>query len=308
MVIAANLGFPRVGARRELKTALEAHWKGEISAEALAAEGARLRAIHWRLQRAAGIDSIPSNDFSFYDQMLDTTALLGALPERFGPLGERVTPEEYFAMARGTKTAPAMEMTKWFDTNYHYIVPEFTAGQSFRLASLKPVEEFLEAKALGILTRPVLIGPVTWLSLGKARGEGVEPLGFLPQILPIYAEILARLAAAGAEWVQMDEPILALDLSAAQRSMAAFRKPPKSAALAPIIARGFSRTALMRLSSKPKRNPASGAKRPSGWICSRMANSSATTWSSILASSSPASPSRAWLGCKATARAASSRR
>ena len=216
MAIAANLGFPRIGARRELKTAVETHWKGSLSVEELAAEGARLRALHWQVQKDAGLDVIPSNDFSFYDQVLDTTAMLGAVPDRFGPLGEVVTPAQYFAMARGTKEAPAMEMTKWFDTNYHYIVPEFTEGQSFRLASLKPVEEFLEAKALGIHTRPVLLGPVTWLSLGKAKDAGVDPMALLPAILPIYADILRRLAEAGADWVQIDEPILVTDLSDAQ--------------------------------------------------------------------------------------------
>lgn len=218
MAIAANLGFPRIGARRELKTAVEAYWKGSLSEHDLAAEGARLRARHWRIQRDAGIASIPSNDFSFYDQVLDTTAMLGAVPERFGPLRGTVTPDQYFAMARGTKDAPAMEMTKWFDTNYHYIVPEFTGGQAFRLGALKPVEEFLEAKALGIQTRPVLLGPVTWLSLGKAKDAGIDPLALLPAILPIYAEVLRRLRDAGADWVQIDEPILVTDLSGAQRA------------------------------------------------------------------------------------------
>lgn len=216
MAISANLGFPRIGARRELKTAVEAHWKGNLSAEDLAAEGARLRALHWQIQRDAGLEVIPSNEFSFYDQVLDTTAMLGAVPGRFGPLRGNVAPDQYFAMARGTKDAPAMEMTKWFDTNYHYIVPEFTQGQSFRLASLKPVEEFLEARSLGIHTRPVLLGPVTWLSLGKAKDAGVDPYALLNAILPIYASVLLRLREAGADWVQIDEPILVTDLSAAQ--------------------------------------------------------------------------------------------
>lgn len=216
MAIAANLGFPRIGARRELKTAVEAFWKGALPETDLATEAARLRARHWQVQQQAGITVIPSNDFSFYDQVLDTTALLGAVPDRFGPVADRVSTAQYFAMARGTDTAPAMEMTKWFDTNYHYIVPEFTNGQSFRLASLKPVEEFLEARALGIHTRPVLLGPISWLSLGKAKDAGLDPLAFLPAILPIYAEILSRLADAGADWVQIDEPVLVTDLSPAQ--------------------------------------------------------------------------------------------
>ena len=216
MAQAANLGFPRIGARRELKTALEAHWTGALSAEALAAEGAALRARHWRLQQEAGISSIPANDFSFYDQMLDMTALLGAVPERFAAV--EGDPARYFAMARGAKDAPAMEMTKWFDTNYHFIVPEFTADQSFALSSRKPVDEFLEARALGIHTRPVLIGPVTWLSLGKAKSEGLEPLSLLEAVLPVYEAVLRQLAEAGADWVQIDEPILAADLTEAQRA------------------------------------------------------------------------------------------
>ncbi len=216
MPISANLGFPRIGARRELKAAVESFWKGTLTETGLAAEGARLRARHWQLQREAGIAVIPSNDFSLYDQVLDMTAVLGAVPARFGPLAERVTTAQYFAMARGTQDAPAMEMTKWFDTNYHYIVPEFTHGQHFRLASLKPVEEFLEARAQGIHTRPVLLGPVSWLSLGKAKDPGLDPLAFLHAILPIYADILARLSAAGADWVQIDEPVLVTDLTPGQ--------------------------------------------------------------------------------------------
>ncbi|MCZ0961088.1 5-methyltetrahydropteroyltriglutamate--homocysteine S-methyltransferase [Paracoccus benzoatiresistens] len=206
---AANLGFPRIGARRELKAAVEAHWQGRLSAEELAAEGARLRRIHWQAQKDAGIEVIPSNDFSFYDQVLDTTVMLGAVPARFADAG-------YFAMARGTEDAPAMEMTKWFDTNYHYIVPEFTQGQDFRLSSDKPVREYLEAKALGIETRPVLVGPVTWLSLGKSR-DGVDPFACLPQVAAVYGQVLRQLAEAGAQWVQIDEPILVTDLSDAQR-------------------------------------------------------------------------------------------
>ena len=216
MALAANLGFPRIGARRELKTALEAHWRGEISEAELLSVAAERRRVNWQVQRDAGIAVIPSNDFSLYDHVLDATCLLGAVPERFGAVTERVSLAQYFAMARGSEKAPAMEMTKWFDTNYHYIVPEFTSGQSFRLGSLKPVEDYLEAKAQGIATRPVLLGPVTWLSLGKAKGP-VDPLLYLPAILPIYAEVLRRLSDAGADWVQIDEPILVTDLSAGQR-------------------------------------------------------------------------------------------
>ena len=239
MTKAANLGFPRIGEKRELKKATEAYWKGTIDASALLAAGAELRARHWQMQRDAGIDIIPSNDFSFYDQMLDMTATVGAIPPRFltdaqavpthpngsarGAMEAAASGQEHpeldltFAMARGSKAAPAMEMTKWFDTNYHYIVPEFYKDQTFRLSSRTAVDEFKEAKVLGIHTRPVLIGPVTYLVLGKAKSEGLDPLSLLDALLPVYAELLAELKAAGADWVQMDEPILALDLSQPQR-------------------------------------------------------------------------------------------
>jgi len=216
MTRSANLGFPRIGLHRELKHALEAYWKGGLDTAALHATGKELRTRHWQLQHQAGIDVIPSNDFSFYDHMLDMTATLGAAPPRFAGITDPTA--LYFAMARGTTAAPAMEMTKWFDTNYHYIVPELLAGQRFRLASSKAVDEFLEAKALGIHTRPVLVGPVTWLSLGKPKDDGLEPLSLLDQVLPVYAELLATLKATGADWVQIDEPILALDLTDAQRA------------------------------------------------------------------------------------------
>lgn len=210
--------------------------------------GAELRERHWRLQRDAGIEIVPSNDFSFYDQVLDTTAMVGAIPPRYrssaAANGGRIALsvrtanayammadvaeaaeslgsvdlDTYFAMARGSAVAPAMEMTKWFDTNYHYIVPEFYEGQEFRLASRKPIDEFKEAKALGIHTRPVLIGPVTYLSLGKAKCPDLEPLTLLDRLLPVYGDVLAALADAGADWVQIDEPILALDLTDAQRN------------------------------------------------------------------------------------------
>ncbi len=239
MTQAANLGFPRIGARRELKLATEAYWKGSIDAPALLAAGAELRARHWKLQREKGISVIPSNDFSFYDQVLDMTAALGAIPPRFltdastkpthpngsarGAMEEatrgagHIELDRTFAMARGTKDAPAMEMTKWFDTNYHYIVPEFHKDQTFKLSSRKAVDEFNEAKALGIVTRPVLIGPVTYLMLGKVKGEEFDPVSLLDTLLPVYGELLGALKSAGAEWVQIDEPVLALDLSQAQK-------------------------------------------------------------------------------------------
>ncbi|RBO53843.1 5-methyltetrahydropteroyltriglutamate--homocysteine S-methyltransferase [Rhodovulum sp. BSW8] len=217
MIRSANLGFPRIGARRELKRAVEAYWKGATDAAALEGTGRELRARHWQAQQAAGIDAIPSNDFSFYDQMLDMTALLGAVPGRFGHRGDTVGLDTLFAMARGRDDAPAMEMTKWFDTNYHFIVPELTDGMRFALSSSKPVDEFIEAKKLGIVTRPVLIGPVTWLSLAKTKGAEFDPLDLLHGVLPVYEQILDGLAAAGAEWVQIDEPVLVTDLTARQQ-------------------------------------------------------------------------------------------
>jgi len=210
-VLATNLGFPRVGSHRELKTALEATWSGASNAEALLKTAASLRARHWVLQQKAGIDHIPSNDFSLYDQMLDTIAMVGAVPERFAHNGGAVPLELYFAMARGRQDAHAMEMTKWFDTNYHYIVPELSADSRFTLGASKALDEYREAKFLGIQTRPVLIGPVTFLKLAKMR-DGSNALALLPKLLPVYMEVIAALAEAGAEWVQIDEPCLVMDL------------------------------------------------------------------------------------------------
>jgi 5-methyltetrahydropteroyltriglutamate--homocysteine methyltransferase len=215
-ILATNLGFPRIGSHRELKTALEAYWSGTSSAEDLARTAASLRARHWVLQQKAGMDHIPSNDFSLYDQMLDTIAMLGAVPPRFGNHNGQVGLDLYFAMARGRQDAPAMEMTKWFDTNYHYIVPELTADTAFALSTNKAVHEFKEARFLGITTRPVLIGPVTFLKLAKMR-DGSDRWALLPKILPIYRQVLKALGEAGAEWVQMDEPILVSDLDDAAR-------------------------------------------------------------------------------------------
>mgnify|MGYP005843013049 CR=1 FL=1 len=217
MTRSANLGFPRIGAKRELKKATEAYWKGDIDRAGLLDVGAQIRAANWRLQQAAGIDVIPSNDFSFYDQGLDMAATVGAVPSRFGHAGGPVDLDTYFAMARGREDTPAMEMTKWFDTNYHYIVPEFRADQDFELCSRKAVDEYLEARALGIETRPVLLGPVSFLALGKAKEDSLQPMSLLDRLLPVYKQLLDMLGAAGARWVQMDEPILALDAPDAQR-------------------------------------------------------------------------------------------
>ena len=221
MIKSANLGFPRIGADRELKKTVEAFWKGNVTESELLEKAAELRKVHWQLQKDAGIDYIPSNDFSLYDQMLDTTAMLGAVPERYGFSGGAVDLATYFAMARGNSSVHAMEMTKWFDTNYHYIVPEFESGQSFSLSSAKVIDEYKEAKALGIETRPVLIGPVTYLALGKAKTEGFDPLDLIDSVVSVYNEILTQLSAAGAEWVQIDEPVLSLDVT--DKHTSAFR-------------------------------------------------------------------------------------
>ncbi|MFC0220598.1 5-methyltetrahydropteroyltriglutamate--homocysteine S-methyltransferase [Pseudochelatococcus lubricantis] len=231
----ATLGVPRIGPRRELKTALEAFWSGKIGQEALLETAAGLRVANWARQHAAGIAHIPSNDFSLYDQVLDTAVAVGAIPAAYGWKGGPVSLETYFALARGTEGdveacavhghahgstsgLPALEMTKWFDTNYHYLVPEFSRGQEFALASTKIIDEFREAAALGYRTRPVLIGPVTFLKLGKSRDEAFDTLSLLPGLLPVYTEILRRLAAHGADWVQIDEPVLSLDLDDATRA------------------------------------------------------------------------------------------
>jgi 5-methyltetrahydropteroyltriglutamate--homocysteine methyltransferase len=215
MTIVTNLGFPRIGARRELKRALESHWQGQSSAAQLQDSARELRARHWRLQTDAGVDVPPSNDFSLYDHVLDTAVLFDAIPERYRALTDADPLAGYFAMARGVQRdgidLHALEMTKWFDTNYHYLVPELHAEQSFRLRGDKPVAEFQEALALGIRTRPVLPGPVSFLWLSKSV-DGSDRLDLLPRLLPVYAELLERLHVAGAEWVQLDEPVLALDL------------------------------------------------------------------------------------------------
>jgi 5-methyltetrahydropteroyltriglutamate--homocysteine methyltransferase len=222
MAIATNLGFPRIGRQRELKKATEAYWAGRLSAEELERTAAALRAERWQVQRAARIDHIPSNDFSLYDHVLDAAALVGAVPDRYGWDQETVDLDTYFAMARGAQRegldVQAMEMTKWFDTNYHYIVPEYESEPTFRLASAKPFVEFAEAKALGITTRPVLVGPVSLLLLGKPRVEGFRPLDHLDALTEVYAEVVRRLASLGAEWIQLDEPCLVMDRSAGEIS------------------------------------------------------------------------------------------
>lgn len=217
MTLSAVLGYPRFGVKRELKRALEGFWKGKISEAELLQVASELRRYNWDLMSATGIDIIPSNDFSLYDQVLDTSVMVGAIPSRYGWSGDSVDLQTYFAMARGAQTdgldVPAMEMTKWFDTNYHYIVPEFESNMTFKQSSTKALDEYHEAKASGVETRPVILGPVSYLLLGKAMSDDVQPLALLDGLLPVYQAVLAQLAEAGAEWVQIDEPCLVLDLS-----------------------------------------------------------------------------------------------
>src|SRR5690349_5802311 len=219
VIRAINLGFPRVGVKRELKFAEENYWKGAGTREALLATAKELRLRHWRLQSDAGIDGIPCNDFSLYDQMLDMSCLLGCVPQRYGWQGDVVDLDTYFAMARGSKTAAAMEMTKWFDTNYHYIVPEFEEGMRFRIGSTKLFDELAEARIAGIEPIPVLIGPVTYLLLGKAKYAGFDLTHIAQQLLPVYAQILKRLAEKSVTQIQMDEPCLATDLPREARQL-----------------------------------------------------------------------------------------
>jgi len=224
MALAHNLGFPRIGADRELKKALEAYWKGDLDQDGLQAVGRELRATHWQLQKKAGIELLPVGDFAWYDQVLSHSLMLGVVPERFADTRNArglPTLETLFAMARGAnsccghahgKEQYAQELTKWFDTNYHYLVPEFTQDQRFQLSWEQLFEEVDEARALGHKVKPVLIGPLTFLWLGKTKGDDFDKLDLLDRLLPLYGEILGRLAGQGVEWVQIDEPILGLDL------------------------------------------------------------------------------------------------
>ncbi|MYM30689.1 5-methyltetrahydropteroyltriglutamate--homocysteine S-methyltransferase [Duganella sp. CY15W] len=220
MTIVHNLGFPRIGARRELKFAQEAYWKGESSRSALQAVGADLRQRHW--QHQSGLDLVPVGDFSFYDQVLDMSFTLGNLPERVRDFhGDQL--DNYFRVARGRSAqgadehhaccggVAAGEMTKWFDTNYHYIVPEFTATTEFKLDASRLLAQLAEAKAQGVKAKPVLVGPVTYLALGKAKDDS-DKLALLPSLLAVYSQLLDMLAEQGVEWVQIDEPILVTEL------------------------------------------------------------------------------------------------
>ena len=222
MVSTHNLGFPRIGAKRELKFALESYWKGQSSRDELKALGAQLRQRHW--QEQSGLGLVPVGDFAFYDQVLDMSFTLGNLPERAHEFhGDPL--DNYFRVARGRSAQGAEEhtgccggiaageMTKWFDTNYHYIVPEFTAATEFKLDASRLLEQLAEAKAQGVKAKPVIVGPVTYLWLGKAK-DNSDKLGLLERLLPVYGELLEQLAAQGVEWVQIDEPVLVTELNA----------------------------------------------------------------------------------------------
>ena len=216
MALSSVHGYPRIGPRRDLKFATEGHWAGKVTAVELEDVAREIRRDNWEFMREAGIDLIPSNDFSLYDQVLDTAAMVGAVPPRFEHGGGEVSLETYFAMARGRQDAVAMEMTKWFDTNYHYIVPELGPETEFAPSSTKPLDEFAEARELGIVTKPVLVGPVTFLLLSKAAADApadFHPLSLLDDLLGVYAELLTKLGQLGCEWVQLDEPAFAQDRS-----------------------------------------------------------------------------------------------
>ena len=217
MIQVASIGYPRIGPKRELKKALEQFWKGEIKEQDLHAVAKDLRKQNWQTQKDNGVDLISSNDFSFYDQVLDVICLLGAIPQRYKWDGNEVTLKTYFAMARGSQTSeldvPALEMTKWFDTNYHYLVPELSKNQEFKLSSNKPFAEYEEAKQAGFDTKPVILGPLTFLSLSKGI-DGSNTIDLLGKIVPVYKEIIKKFSELGAQWIQIDEPILVKDLDA----------------------------------------------------------------------------------------------
>jgi 5-methyltetrahydropteroyltriglutamate--homocysteine methyltransferase len=224
-MLTQNLGYPRIGSQRQLKKACEQYWAGKISIDELNHVAHTIKEDNWKTQLDAGIDLIPCNDFSFYDQMLDTSLLLGVVPERYSPVLQVQNNSEidlYFAMARGYQKdgldITAMEMTKWLDTNYHYLVPEFTANQEFEIYRDKIFNEYNDAKVLlGQKAKPVLVGPVSYLLLGKEKETGFERVDLIKKLVPVYVDIINRLKQQGAEWIQLDEPCLALDLSAKEK-------------------------------------------------------------------------------------------
>ena len=217
-------GYPRQGRNRELKRAVEGYWKGRVTAEELRETAAGLRRSAWRQLAEAGLGEVPTGDFSLYDHVLDTSVMVGAVPARHRAAVGKDALDGYFAMARGTQDAPPLEMTKWFDTNYHYLVPELGPDTVFTADATKQVTELTEALALGWPARPVLVGPVTYLLLAKPApgvAEDFEPLTLLDRLLPVYAQVLAELKAAGARWAQVDEPALVQDRGRAELNAAA---------------------------------------------------------------------------------------
>lgn len=218
MIFSNNLGYPRIGKNRELKFAIESYWKNRISIKDLLRVADEIQVKNWQLQQASGIDLIPGNDFSLYDHVLDTALMVGAIPPRFEDLMFENSYELYFAMARGAQKPggnilPAMEMTKWFNTNYHYIVPEISKDTHFKLNGRKPLEAFNLSKSNGISTKPVLLGPVSFLLLSKSPDTGFGPLEKIDGLFPLFDELLIKLKDQGAEWVQIDEPCLCLELA-----------------------------------------------------------------------------------------------
>ncbi len=219
MVKSTILGYPRIGIKRELKKAIEQYWKKNILEKELKQIGKTLRKTHWERLKKANLDYIPSGDFSYYDHVLDIALTLGAIPERYHSIYSNASfLDSYFTMARGNQDIPAMEMTKWFDTNYHYIVPEFEYHQSFQVNAKKYIDHFQEAQSLGIETRPVIIGPISFLMSGKIKSEKhlseIEKLEhLLPETLSAYQTLLQQFEQSGIKWVQLDEPFLVTDLS-----------------------------------------------------------------------------------------------
>ncbi|MEE9451583.1 MAG: 5-methyltetrahydropteroyltriglutamate--homocysteine S-methyltransferase [Gammaproteobacteria bacterium] len=234
--IAHNLGFPCIGPNREMKKAVEAYWRGEISQQELRQIGADIQKNNWQLQAEAGIQLIPVGDFSWYDRVLATSALLGVVPARFGQVKDLIDLDTFFCMARGQapngQEAPPCEMTKWFDTNYHYIVPEFDINQEFRITCEVLFKAVETAQQCGHQAKPVLLGPLSFLWLGKTKGQTFDKLTLLDKLLPVYAQILQRLQQQGVQWIQIDEPILALDLP--EDWQAAFRHAYQQLSVSPI--------------------------------------------------------------------------
>jgi 5-methyltetrahydropteroyltriglutamate--homocysteine methyltransferase len=221
-MLTQNLGYPRIGSQRQLKKACEQYWTGKIDQNDLNQVARKIKEENWQTQLDAGLDLIPCNDFSFYDQVLDTSMLLGVIPNRYSPVLSQVKSNSeidlYFAMARGYQKdgldITAMEMTKWMDTNYHYIVPEFTANQDFRIFNENIFDDYHSAKQfLGEKAKPVLLGPVSYLLLGKEKEQGFERIDLIKKLVPVYVQLINRLRLQGVKWIQLDEPCLALDLS-----------------------------------------------------------------------------------------------